>query len=589
MPYTLKFSDPSKSSTVIVPDMPPGINTVDTSLNLVGRGYPNYGEKTAENFLHLLENFAGPFPGPNNPIEGQLWYDTTDPNHKVLRVRDGINWVSANGIYQQSTDPKVDPETATRVKAGDIWVDTSNYELSVFNNNSWTKIGPMKTAVNDTGVEVETIMSTVDIPNVTQGHPVIKVWAEGDVVAVITSRKFTPKSVIPGFTDLVPGINLRATEFVAGDPKPILNGTAKIAQGLEIGGVRVSSNSILRKEDNTYRAQVITGQVFFKEPTDVLDDAGFGQGKYGIVINNESSTLDSKYVQFYKGEHDAIVLNNDPAGSIVLKVNDGSATLVDALTVDASGLAITVPVTLNDTVALQGDVTTVGSLSVGTTATVGSSLIVNGPTTINNNMTLTGQLVVSTATAIIPDQPGVYNIGSPSRYFNQLYVTEIGSTSTATVVYGKVVGTASALEYGTEFKLEGQVTATSFIFSGTATTATFNASLTPTAISDQTTATTASNLTFLALNTVSNALEKIAYPEIVSPIVMPGMITAYGSGTPPTGWLLCDGAEVDQTTYANLYSVVGLAYGAAAPGKFKVPNYTSTAVGGYTIYYIIKY
>jgi hypothetical protein len=88
MAYTLRFSDISKPQTVTVPDMPPGINTIDTSLNLVGKNYPNYGEKIAENFLHLLENFSGPLP-PENPIEGQLWYDTSDPTNKVLRIMDG--------------------------------------------------------------------------------------------------------------------------------------------------------------------------------------------------------------------------------------------------------------------------------------------------------------------------------------------------------------------------------------------------------------------------------------------------------------------------------------------------------------------
>ena len=102
MPYTLNFSDPTKQTTITVPDMPPGINSVDTSLNLVGRAYPNYGQKFAENFLHLLENFASPLP-PTNPIEGQLWFDTSDPAHKVLRIMDGtasaVRWPSANGIY----------------------------------------------------------------------------------------------------------------------------------------------------------------------------------------------------------------------------------------------------------------------------------------------------------------------------------------------------------------------------------------------------------------------------------------------------------------------------------------------------------
>jgi hypothetical protein len=141
MPYTLNFSDPTKQTTITVPDMPPGINTVDTSLNLVGRAYPNYGQKFAENFLHLLENFASPLP-PTNPIEGQLWFDTSDPAHKVLRIMDGtasaVRWPSANGIYQQSSDPNV----SYAVKNGDIWVDTNSNNLKIWNGLSWQIVGP---------------------------------------------------------------------------------------------------------------------------------------------------------------------------------------------------------------------------------------------------------------------------------------------------------------------------------------------------------------------------------------------------------------------------------------------------------------
>lgn len=49
------------------------INGSSTSLKIIGRSVPNYGQYIAENFLHLLENFAGP-DAPTSPIAGQLWY-----------------------------------------------------------------------------------------------------------------------------------------------------------------------------------------------------------------------------------------------------------------------------------------------------------------------------------------------------------------------------------------------------------------------------------------------------------------------------------------------------------------------------------
>lgn len=61
-----------------------------------------------------------------------------------------------------------------------------------------------------------------------------------------------------------------------------------------------------------------------------------------------------------------------------------------------------------------------------------------------------------------------------------------------------------------------------------------------------------------------------------------GSITAYAgsSASVPSGWLLCDGTAVSQTTYAALYAVIGSAYntsgGQVAPsaGTFRVPLLT---------------
>lgn len=61
-----------------------------------------------------------------------------------------------------------------------------------------------------------------------------------------------------------------------------------------------------------------------------------------------------------------------------------------------------------------------------------------------------------------------------------------------------------------------------------------------------------------------------------------GAIMPYGgsSASVPTGWLLCDGTAVSQTTYAALYAVIGSTYntsgGQAAPsaGTFRVPLLT---------------
>jgi microcystin-dependent protein len=52
-----------------------------------------------------------------------------------------------------------------------------------------------------------------------------------------------------------------------------------------------------------------------------------------------------------------------------------------------------------------------------------------------------------------------------------------------------------------------------------------------------------------------------------------GSIVAYGGSSAPSGWLLCNGAAVSQTTYAALFAVIGTAYdNSPGAGNFNVPD-----------------
>lgn len=79
MSYSIVLSDLSKTKTLVIDDISPNN---DTSLTLFGPNVPVFGEYFWENLLHLLENFSNVTP-PNNPIEGQLWYNSAT---KVLNV-----------------------------------------------------------------------------------------------------------------------------------------------------------------------------------------------------------------------------------------------------------------------------------------------------------------------------------------------------------------------------------------------------------------------------------------------------------------------------------------------------------------------
>ena len=52
-----------------------------------------------------------------------------------------------------------------------------------------------------------------------------------------------------------------------------------------------------------------------------------------------------------------------------------------------------------------------------------------------------------------------------------------------------------------------------------------------------------------------------------------GTRVTYDGPTAPTGWLFCDGDEISRTTYAELFGVMGVAYGAGdSTSSFNLPT-----------------
>jgi hypothetical protein len=575
MAYILRFSDAAKTGTVYVPEMPPGINAVDTSLALVGRGYPNYAEKFAENFLHLLENFSGPIP-PNNPIEGQLWYDTSDPERKVIRVMDGTatstRWPSANGIYQQGTDPRLSSYAALRV--GDIWVDSTNNQLKIYSSGDWTTVGPsFTTGTRKTGPEAWTFD---DAFNISFTHDVILNWANGFVVSVISSEnEFTPRSYpsgMEGFTKIKPGITLRTKDLNQVDKYYNLNGTAFAAQNLEISGQIWSASSFFSKTD--------TGNV-----QSVISRATFEHAD-GITVGPIST---GENFQILKSGNNAVIANNVDDGSIILKTTGGvTPTLQSTIIISRDFVGIntsTYSIPSNPLLDVYGSARILNTLTVKTIDVEDdievSNLTVVNHLTVTSSTTCTGLVSLGSTTGqdviLKPNRHNTYDIGMSTCSFRSLYVSTIASTGTGTIVYGTLKGSATRLEDSTEFKIIGQVTATSFLFSGTGTTATFDVSLTRDAIAAQeTTSTIAPTQTLLVLNTATGAsvLQKINRHDFLHDVVPVGTVSLFAGLSLPDGWVWCNGAFFDGspgTEYADLYSVIGLTYGGVSEAAFQVP------------------
>ena len=73
--YNINLTDPLSPSFTVQHNRVngPGSVDADTSLRLYGAGYSNWGEAVNENFVKLLEQFAGATP-PLNAVAGQAWY-----------------------------------------------------------------------------------------------------------------------------------------------------------------------------------------------------------------------------------------------------------------------------------------------------------------------------------------------------------------------------------------------------------------------------------------------------------------------------------------------------------------------------------
>jgi hypothetical protein len=586
MAYTLRFSDPTKQTTVTVPDMPPGINSVDTSLSLVGRGYPNYGQKFAENFLHLLENFASPIP-PENPVEGQLWYDTSNPYSKTLRIMDGtasaVRWPSANGIYQQGTNPN----NSYTVKNGDLWVDTSENKVKLWNGLNWQLVGPQGDSASSqiTGSVSELITDTSE-----NDHWIIKHYVNGEVVSIVaglTTSSFRPKVTIPGFVQLKPGLNLTSQIFNIGGTSQV-NATALTSEALTVieedRSVTYAASEFLRKDDNTTNngisAQEINGFVVFRS----ANSSETQVGRDGIVLLPQTQT--TEYVQLYKNGTSGILLNNTIAGKLEFKVRSNTG-LTTKLSVDP-----VLGVNINTSTFIYGDATISGSINIANTVTISKALTVNSILTVStltavNSFSLLNSLNV-TNTKMVPATDNIYSLGSYASQFSNVYAKNIGSTGTT--FNGTLIGTADGFTVASQISMSGQVQTTSTInFIGRGNSISLVTKLTSSAIVDQTELTDAAGSSLLIVDS-TNSLGKVSRANFLQGVTFPGMITSYGSNIPPTGWLLCNGEVKDAGTYPQLAQVLQNTYGGdLGANTFNVPAYSGADDVGHPIYFIIKY
>jgi len=79
----------------------------------------------------------------------------------------------------------------------------------------------------------------------------------------------------------------------------------------------------------------------------------------------------------------------------------------------------------------------------------------------------------------------------------------------------------------------------------------------------------------------SNAIDYAKLAAAVQQSLCPaGTILPFAGDTAPAGWLLCNGASVNRTTYATLYAVVANRFGSADGSNFNVPDFRGRFLRG---------
>jgi microcystin-dependent protein len=258
-----------------------------------------------------------------------------------------------------------------------------------------------------------------------------------------------------------------------------------------------------------------------------------------------------------------------------LYVFKNTDTTYDATVYCSDTIGSTVPggdgiiVSPGKTVLLQSDGTDiteqinhfVGDITFGDTGvSTGGDIAVRGSATITDSAFLGGSQTVTISIAT----PGVVTVSSG-----------VSPKPGATIVFSTTGALPTGLTAGTTYYVRtSSWTSTTFTVSTTSasgsavnTTGSQSGTQTMARVSLAVTPPSASNNTQIATTAfVQSQIQALSVPPT-------GSMTMWSTGTAPTGWLLCDGAAVSRTTYADLFAVISTTYGTGnGSTTFNVPN-----------------
>ena len=329
------------------------VNSTNTSLTLIGKNYAGYGIFLNENYIKLLENFYNS-SAPTAPLAGQLWYDSTN---NLLKVYNGTIWKPISSSASGTSQP------ASPV-IGDLWYDSANAQLKVWSGSAFITVGPSYTTTSGTsGAVVETILDSGSA-----SHVVVKFYISNTTVAILSKDStFTPGTSISGFTTIVPGFNLSSAISGA-----FFTGTVSTAATLS----GITASQFLRNDQAASSAYAVTvGSLLVGSDLTVATSSG-----------------------------DVSVRNGTSNKNLDLFINKGG--------VDTKAIGIT---GTTGAVAVPGAFSVTGATTLTGAVTASTTLAVTGITTVSNK--------------ILPNVTGTIDIGASGTKFGNVHANYLVGTS----------------------------------------------------------------------------------------------------------------------------------------------------------------
>lgn len=323
MSYTLRLTN----GKILLTLADQQLDTVSTSLTLIGKNVNAYGDDINTNFIRLMENFANTSE-PTSPLVGQLWFNTLE--QRMYFYNNSLQFKPVGGPIVSDSQPE-------GLVSGDLWIDTSARQLKFYDGSNLITAGPSYDyALGKTGVLTETVAD-----NSSTNRTVANLYSNGTLIGIVSDSVFTLNSAFSsstGITSVNKGINLTpGTKFY---------GTATNAENL---------NGLSGQD---FIVSTIASQQSLVSPLSIYNDLG-------LTIGNEND------LQLYVDGVDRVsTVATGNVRDFSLLLRSATNPSVNALYYSAAsgrlGIYTTTPTAPVD---INSDVRIRGNLSVGGQAT----------------------------------------------------------------------------------------------------------------------------------------------------------------------------------------------------------------------------